>query len=50
MLAGLCGGLYALDDLLTNEAKAENRSDGRPRVPPGQRVHYKGFKGFCLCW
>ena len=38
VVAGLCGGLYVLDDLLTNEAKAENRSDGRPRVPPGQRV------------
>ncbi len=38
LLTGLCGGLYALDDLLTNEAMAETRSDGRPRVPPGQRV------------
>ena len=38
LLTGLCGGLYALDDLLTNEAMAETRSDGRRRVPPGQRV------------
>ncbi|MEZ4382505.1 MAG: molybdopterin-dependent oxidoreductase [Nannocystaceae bacterium] len=38
VLAGLAGGLYVLDDVLTGEAKAESRADGRPRVPPGQRV------------
>jgi DMSO/TMAO reductase YedYZ molybdopterin-dependent catalytic subunit len=38
VLAGLAGGLYVLDDVLTREAKAEDRADGRPRVPPGQRV------------
>ncbi len=32
------GGLYAISDHLTNEAKAQTRDDGRPRVPPGQRV------------
>jgi DMSO/TMAO reductase YedYZ molybdopterin-dependent catalytic subunit len=32
------GGLYAISDHLTNEAKAQTRADGRPRVPPGQRV------------
>lgn len=38
VLVGLAGGLYVLDDLLTGEARAESRADGRPRVPPGQRV------------
>lgn len=32
------GGLYALSDDLTREAQAQTRADGRPRVPPGQRV------------
>ncbi|MCB9567798.1 MAG: molybdopterin-dependent oxidoreductase [Myxococcales bacterium] len=38
VIAGLGGGLFVLDDLLTSEARAESRPDGRPRVPPGQRV------------
>ncbi|MEZ4453838.1 MAG: molybdopterin-dependent oxidoreductase [Nannocystaceae bacterium] len=38
ILVGLAGGLYVLDDLLTNEAQAQTRTDGRARVPPGQRV------------
>lgn len=32
------GGLWMLSDQLTQEARAETRSDGRPRLPPGQRV------------
>jgi DMSO/TMAO reductase YedYZ molybdopterin-dependent catalytic subunit len=33
------GGLkYVLSDELTELAKAETRGDGRPRLPPGQRV------------
>ena len=34
------GGLawYALDDELTRKARAQTRPDGRPRLPPGQRV------------
>jgi len=32
------GGLYFISDDLTREARAQERSDGRPRVPPGQRV------------
>jgi DMSO/TMAO reductase YedYZ molybdopterin-dependent catalytic subunit len=32
------GGLYAISDRLTREAKAQSRSDGRPRLPPGQKV------------
>ncbi|HLV65911.1 MAG TPA: molybdopterin-dependent oxidoreductase, partial [Polyangiaceae bacterium] len=32
------GGLYVLSDELTRTARAETRKDGRPRVPPGQRV------------
>jgi DMSO/TMAO reductase YedYZ molybdopterin-dependent catalytic subunit len=32
------GGLYVLSDELTREAQAETRPDGRPRLPPGQRV------------
>jgi len=33
------GGLYALvDDDLLRAARAEDRPDGRPRIPPGQRV------------
>ncbi|MBC8069917.1 MAG: molybdopterin-dependent oxidoreductase [Deltaproteobacteria bacterium] len=38
VIAGLCGGLYAVSDVLTRNAQAEGRADGRPRVPPGQRV------------
>ncbi len=38
IVAGLCGGLYAISDSLTREAKAMVRADGRPRLPPGQRV------------
>jgi DMSO/TMAO reductase YedYZ molybdopterin-dependent catalytic subunit len=37
-VVALCGGVYTLSDLLTQEAHAQTRSDGRPRVPPGQRV------------
>jgi len=32
------GGLYVISDALTREAKAQTRDDGRPRLPPGQRV------------
>jgi DMSO/TMAO reductase YedYZ molybdopterin-dependent catalytic subunit len=32
------GGVYALSDELTRTAHAESLADGRPRVPPGQRV------------
>ncbi|HEY4105752.1 MAG TPA: molybdopterin-dependent oxidoreductase [Polyangiaceae bacterium] len=32
------GGVYALSDDLTREAKAQTREDGRARLPPGQRV------------
>jgi DMSO/TMAO reductase YedYZ molybdopterin-dependent catalytic subunit len=32
------GGWYALSDSLTREARAQTRKDGRPRLPPGQRV------------
>lgn len=38
VIAAMGGGLYALSDHLTNEAKAQSRPDGRARVPPGQRV------------
>ncbi|HWB75264.1 MAG TPA: molybdopterin-dependent oxidoreductase [Nannocystaceae bacterium] len=38
VIAGLCGGLYAVSDVLTSKAMADTRADGRPRVPPGQRV------------
>lgn len=37
-LSLLGGGLYVFSDDLLGEAKAETRKDGRPRVPPGQRV------------
>jgi DMSO/TMAO reductase YedYZ molybdopterin-dependent catalytic subunit len=36
VITALGGGLYVLADRL--EAKEEMRADGRPRVPPGQRV------------
>ncbi len=32
------GGLYMLNDELTQQAQASERKDGRPRLPPGQRV------------
>lgn len=38
VLTALAGGLYAISDHLTSEAKAQTRDDGRPRLPPGQRV------------
>ena len=38
VVAGLCGGLYMISDSLTREARAMTRADGRPRLPPGQRV------------
>ena len=39
VIVGLGGALYrfASDDL-TREARAQKRADGRPRLPPGQRV------------
>jgi DMSO/TMAO reductase YedYZ molybdopterin-dependent catalytic subunit len=38
VITALGGGLYFLSDALTREAQAQTRDDGRPRVPPGQRV------------
>jgi DMSO/TMAO reductase YedYZ molybdopterin-dependent catalytic subunit len=38
LLVAFGGGLYYFSDALTREAQAEPRKDGRPRVPPGQRV------------
>ena len=38
VINALGGGLYYLSDSLTREAKAQSRDDGRPRLPPGQRV------------
>lgn len=38
VLVGLAGGLYAISDRLTSQAQAQTRADGRPRLPPGQRV------------
>lgn len=32
------GGLYFFNDGLTDQARAQSRADGRPRLPPGQRV------------
>lgn len=32
------GGLYLLSDEFTRVAQAQTRGDGRPRLPPGQRV------------
>ena len=37
-ILALGGGLYALSDDLTHTARAESLADGRPRLPPGQRV------------
>lgn len=38
VITALAGGLYVLSDRLTREARAQRRADGRPRLPPGQRV------------
>lgn len=38
VIAAFGGGLWVLADGLTREARAQTRSDGRPRLPPGQRV------------
>ena len=39
VIVALGGGLYRLaSDDLTRKARAETRGDGRPRLPPGQRV------------
>lgn len=32
------GGYYTFSDELTRTARAQSRGDGRPRLPPGQRV------------
>ena len=32
------GGVYFFSDPLTRQAQAETLADGRPRLPPGQRV------------
>jgi DMSO/TMAO reductase YedYZ molybdopterin-dependent catalytic subunit len=38
-IIALGGGLFQIvSDDLTREARAEKRTDGRPRLPPGQRV------------
>jgi DMSO/TMAO reductase YedYZ molybdopterin-dependent catalytic subunit len=37
-LVAFGGGLWVLSEDLTREAGAATRSDGRPRLPPGQRV------------
>lgn len=37
-LVTVLGGLYMLSDSRTRSARAETRRDGRPRLPPGQRV------------
>jgi DMSO/TMAO reductase YedYZ molybdopterin-dependent catalytic subunit len=39
VLVAVGGGLYELlDDELSRQARAERRPDGRPRLPPGQRL------------
>jgi DMSO/TMAO reductase YedYZ molybdopterin-dependent catalytic subunit len=38
VVTALAGGLYALDDRATARARDQTRSDGRARLPPGQRV------------
>ena len=38
MIAALGGGYYYLDDRLTRKAQAMTLDDGRPRLPPGQRI------------
>ncbi len=37
-VVALGGGVWLLADDLTRAARAETRADGRPRLPPGQRV------------
>lgn len=37
-IVALGGGAYALSDELTQSARAQELADGRPRLPPGQRV------------
>ena len=37
-MVALGGAEYVLSDELTRVARAQTRADGRPRVPPGQRV------------
>jgi DMSO/TMAO reductase YedYZ molybdopterin-dependent catalytic subunit len=39
VIVGLGGALYRLaSDDLTRKARADRRTDGRPRLPPGQRI------------
>ena len=38
LIVALGGGLFALNDDLTREARAAERKDNKPRLPPGQRV------------
>jgi DMSO/TMAO reductase YedYZ molybdopterin-dependent catalytic subunit len=38
ILTALAGGSYILSDSATARARAQTRPDGRPRLPPGQRV------------
>lgn len=38
LVVALGGASYVIADDLTREARAEGRSDGRARLPPGQRV------------
>src|SRR6187402_1886984 len=38
LIVALGGGLFALNDDLTREARAAERKDKKPRLPPGQRV------------
>jgi DMSO/TMAO reductase YedYZ molybdopterin-dependent catalytic subunit len=37
-VVAVLGGLYVFSDELTRKAAAQTRSDGKPRLPPGQRV------------
>lgn len=37
-VVAVLGSWYFFNDELTREARAQTRSDGRPRLPPGQRV------------
>ncbi len=37
-LVAMLGGWYYFSDELTREARAQSRADGRPRLPPGQKV------------
>lgn len=38
LIVAFGGALYMLNDDLTRDAHAQTRADGRPRLPPGQRV------------